>query len=124
MIATYFKNTGEVELSGSVNELNDLSKQLQLVSAEITLKPRIENSLSSGKYLEGIRVKHLINHLVKISVNDNFLLIEGSPEKLAVLSQNLETDENDLKDYHIHIEYFEGHFYLSPESIPLIVQYV
>jgi hypothetical protein len=63
MIATYFKNTGEVELRGSVSELNDLSKQLQLVSAEITLKPRIESSRSSGKYLEGIRVKRLINNL-------------------------------------------------------------
>jgi hypothetical protein len=63
--------------------------------------------------------------MVKITVEQDSLIIKGKKEKLSTLAQNIRfhadlaksTGENN----HIHIEYFPDHFYLDPSSFPLIV---
>jgi hypothetical protein len=124
MFAKYFEKTGEVELSGSENEFDLLSKQLLIDKTKVAFENENLESFPDIKNLEYVQIQHYSNNLVKISVKDNYLLIEGSPQKLAILSSNLESDGEEIKNYHIHIEYFNDHFYLSPDSIPLIIQYI
>ncbi len=57
------------------------------------------------------------------------LLMEGSPEALAILAQNIEflaasqREEGDAqgRDEHTHIEYYDNHPFLSSEAEPLTV---
>lgn len=123
MIASISKNTNEILLNGNAKELDFLSKQLLIDNTIVNLEYKNLGSSPHLRDLESIQVKHFPNQAVKISVKGNSLLIEGSPEKLKILSENIEIQENELKNYHIHIEYYECHFYLSKDSIPLVVSF-
>jgi hypothetical protein len=49
------------------------------------------------------------------------LAISGDNSKRSVLSKNLRGfAEAGSEDEHLHVEYFPNHFYLAPESAPLI----
>jgi hypothetical protein len=65
---------------------------------------------------------------VRVSVADDRIVISGSPDKLEVVAESLDTlaeceatsaprSECD----HIHIEYFSGNSYVHPESVPLVL---
>jgi hypothetical protein len=123
MIARVSSKTDEIELAGNAKELDLLSKQLLIENTRVKLEYENSNPFPYSKNLESIQIKHFPTQEVKISVDGNSLVIEGSPEKLRILSKNIESRENELKNYHIHIEYFDGHFYLSKDSIPLVVSF-
>jgi hypothetical protein len=123
MIVRVSEKTDEIELAGNAKELDWLSRQLLIDNNKITLEYKNLNPFPYSKNLESIQIKHIPNQNVKISVESNSLLIQGSPEKLRILSENIETGEEKLENYHIHIEYFDGHFFLSKDSIPLVVNF-
>jgi len=128
MIAkVYNKPDGQIELidlARNAKELDFLSKQLLIDNTVVNLERHDTDSFAGYENLSSIRVKHLSNRPVKIDVEDDSLVIEGSPDKLKVLSENLEKQGTELKNYHIHIEYFDGHFYLSSDSQPLVVNFI
>jgi hypothetical protein len=122
MFADYSESPEEILLYGDTEEFNRLSKKILINNAKIILQRR-EKTFNSVS-IESILIKHRsLNVPVKLSVKNRKLLIEGGLEKLKILSDNLKTGEIELKNYHIHIEYHVDHFYLSPESIPLVVNY-
>ncbi|WCN83254.1 Imm32 family immunity protein [Micromonospora sp. LH3U1] len=59
---------------------------------------------------------------VAIRVDDRgYLTIHGGAESRSLLADLLR-DVADMDDGgHVHLEYFEGHHFLSPDSVPLIV---
>lgn len=124
MIARYVAINGGLELTGTEHEFDFLSKQLQIDGAQIILEHENLDQFPHIRNLDFIRIKHSSEHLVKISVVDNYLLIEGSLDKLMILSESVETDGHEIKDYHVHIEYHDDHFYLSPESTPIVIRYI
>ena len=123
MIVRVSEKTDEIELAGNAKELNLLTRQLLIDNNKITLEYKNLNPFPYSKNLESIQIKHIPNQNVKISVEGNSLLIQGSPEKLRILSENIETGEEKLENYHLHIEYFDKHFFLSKDSIPLVVSF-
>ena len=124
MNAKYFEKTGEIVLYGKGNEFNLLSKTLRIDESRLDFEHQESELSTNTKNLEYVQIKHLpSDYLVKISVKNRHLLLEGSPQKLLILSENLEVGDEEIKNYHIHIEYYEDHFFLSPESNALVVQY-
>ena len=123
MIVRISEKTGEIELAGNAKELNFLSRQLSIDHATVSLEHKNLNPFPYSKNLESIRIRHYPERLVKISVEGESLLIEGSPEKLRILSENLEANGNEPEGYHLHIEHFDDHFYLSNDSAPLVVSF-
>ena len=119
MIARVSEKTDEIELSGNAKELAWLSKQLLIDKTKINLEYENLSAFPYSKNLQSIQIKHIPNQNVKISVEGSSLFVEGSPDKLRILSENIESSENEQKKYHIHIEYFDGHFFLSKDSISL-----
>jgi hypothetical protein len=123
MIVRVFETTGEIELAGSAKELSLLSRQLLFDNKTVNLEYESLEPFPYSRNLESIQVKHFSDQAVKISIEGNSLLIEGSRDKLLILSENFDRQGDELKNYHIHIEYYDGHFFLSPDSKPLIVNF-
>lgn len=64
-----------------------------------------------------------------ISRTGDSIRIDGSPHAMELLAYAVEqlaergaSGDSDWSSEHMHIEYYPGHFYLSADSIPLIVQ--
>jgi hypothetical protein len=49
--------------------------------------------------------------------------LHGDANNLDLLAEQLEFPDDSLLSpiYHIHIEYYPEHFFLAPDSVPLIV---
>jgi hypothetical protein len=122
MFVSYSENTKEIEIAGNKDELVDLSKNLLKDNAEIFLHSEKLDPSPYSTFLKKIRVQIIPNHLIEFQVIGEFLSVKGSYEKLLILAENIENFGNDGdKGDHIHIEYFQDHFYLSPESNPLVL---
>jgi hypothetical protein len=106
MIVRVSEKTGEIELAGNAKELDLLARQLLIDNTAINLEYENLDPFPYSKNLESIQIKHFPNQAVNINVEGNALLIEGSPDKLRILSENIETGEKELENHHIHIEYF------------------
>lgn len=123
MIIRYSPKTREIELAGDGNELTLLAKQLLIDNCIIRSDQVKKAPFPYSENLEIIQVKHCPNHQVSIQVENDCLLVSGSLEKLGILSKNFEElGKSGAKNYHIHIEYYDDHFFLSPESMPLVVR--
>ena len=72
-------------------------------------------------------IVEITSGLVKIQVNARDLIFSGGLEAMSVLGQNFEyfgnvpLDERQVKGYHMHIEYYPQHFFLSPDAVPMVV---
>lgn len=122
MFVSYSENTKEIEIAGNKDELVNLSKNLLKNNTEILLHSDELDPSPYSKFLKKIRIQIIQNHFVEFQVIEESLLVKGSYEKLLILAENIENFGNDGdKDDHFHIEYFHEHFYLSPESNPLVL---
>lgn len=122
MIVNYSENTNELELSGNKDELISLSKNLLENDVEIFLHSEGIDPSPYSKCLKKIKVNIINNHLVELQVTDSSLFIRGSYEKLFIFAENIKNFGNDGdKGDHVHIEYFDEHFYLSSKSNSLVI---
>ena len=89
---------------------------------EITLQHKDLDPSPYSKFLEKIRVKVIPESFVNIEVNDSSLLIQGSTEKLSLFAEVVgDFGKDGGGNDHLHIEYYDGHFYLSPKSTSLVI---
>ena len=114
--------SGEMELSGTAFEL------LRLV--EVILSGvgtyELDTSADPSPYQRTLSLIDVVRTAGKASIavasNDEKLEIGGGADELKILASNIEgLASTQDPSYHLHIEYFPDHFYLSERSEPLVV---
>jgi hypothetical protein len=127
IVAKYAESS--VDIEGSAESLRELSQVIQKTGSSGTLVFRIPQNPPTPylAYAKSLRICPSQGN-ISIIRNGDEIIINGSPEKLFILAQNIEglaeqaTHESPGNHQaHLHIEYHPGHFYLQENSIPLIV---
>ena len=116
----------ELEIGVNKKELLYLSHKIKENGFEI--HTNFQKELSAAPYsifLSGLQVRISDEKWVEFQVTeDSKLLLQGNVQKLSILSDvMLSFAEEWHTGEHLHIEYFPGHFYLSPKSVPVILVY-
>ncbi|CAL9376364.1 hypothetical protein SUDANB121_00973 [Nocardiopsis dassonvillei] len=90
--------------------------------ADLALAP-VADPAPYDRALAGVRVQRRTSGKARVSVDGGVLVVEGGPESLAVLAENVEGFAAEEGDpcHHLHIDYLPGHFYLAEGSAPLVV---
>ncbi|WP_306370985.1 hypothetical protein [Nocardiopsis sp. CC223A] len=71
-----------------------------------------------------VDVRHRASGKVRVSVDGGTLVIEGAPESLAVLAENVEVFADEAHPrHHLHVDHFPGHYYLAEGSAPVVVAF-
>ena len=119
--ARYAETTGEVEVSGTRAGLLALAGVLRS-GGDLALAP-VADPAPYDRALVRLGVRLRRAGRVRVSVDGGVLVVEGGPEAIAVLAENVEgfAAEADDPRHHLHIEYFPGHFYLAEGSAPLVL---
>ena len=115
--------TGEVEVAGTVDALEEWANALTRDDVEISTSQGKDPSPYS-RYLAGIRVRSTAQGLVKMSVDADrqVLAFTGSRQSMKVLAENIRgLCREGVSGEHLHIEYFPDHFYLAESRISLVV---
>ena len=61
------------------------------------------------------------NGSVLITRDASRIGITGSSEKLNALAKNIDFAARNAQSKHQHLEFYPGHFFLAPDSVPLII---
>ncbi|WP_442913916.1 Imm32 family immunity protein [Kribbella sp. NBC_00382] len=120
----YASRTGEFELSGRRSEFAMLADLLKTGSGEIVLEPVADPRPYDGA-LERLVVRAAGELLVSLRAEPVSGVLEfvGGAKYLALLGENFESFavESAGPGDNFHLEYYEGHFYLAADSVPLVV---
>ena len=109
---------GEVELTGSAEELNRLAEAVAAGAGWLS------STASPGSHaLTGVEVKGTFGPrvLIRLDPERQILVISGDSASRAVLADNLRGMASAEDGGHLHVDYFPGHFYLAEGSLPLVV---
>lgn len=125
MTLFYLLEPEEVAIEGSCADYLKLAEIVKIggrIEANTSANPFPYDSL-----LDAINVNIRSHSNVSVQVKMAELIIEGRAELLGVLSENIsEYGVEAIKadaSYHLHIEFFEGHYFLSEDSVPLILEH-
>ncbi|MBW4647499.1 MAG: hypothetical protein KME06_02185 [Kastovskya adunca ATA6-11-RM4] len=125
MLIRYSDSVREIEIAANEEELLDLSKKLTENDVEINAKALGEdlNAAPYCRFLSGIQVSISSGQLVEFQVTqDGRVLLRGDRQKLSILSNVVLSFAKDWgTGEHMHIEYHPEHFYLSPNSVSVIL---
>ncbi|SRR5581483_9038382 len=115
-----------IELSGNPIDLGRLAGQLIEVTEGLTII-LAELSNEMIKPYEGA-ISHIVVHRepgakLQIARIGNVMQLSGDTSYLHILAQILEFPDNEPLSpiYHVHIEFYPDHFFLAPDSEPLII---
>ncbi|HMS86001.1 MAG TPA: hypothetical protein PKD12_20365 [Nitrospira sp.] len=126
---------GEVEIEGTVDGLTVLSQSLRTNTQEIKLPLRILSTEDVRPYdwsISSIELQ-LSQGKVKIKIyrEGDSLVISGALKYMAALADDVDflvnqglTNETQGVQHHSHIEFYEGHFWLDPESQAIVITYL
>jgi hypothetical protein len=59
--------------------------------------------------------------LIKVSVAENALRIEGEPDKLKIFAEWFDFDDELESNYHVHFDHFGHECLVAPDSSSLII---
>jgi hypothetical protein len=117
----------QVDLEGSPAALIGLAERLihpEGTSAWALSQPNDRSAHPYEGFLAVIRIT-LTDGAVQVTVQQQFLDISGNAAGLATLAYNIrwlaEQPVTAISSDHLHIEFYDDHPYLSPDSWPLIV---
>lgn len=114
-------STEEMELSGTRSELLALARSLRNDRGRHDLHGD-PAPFPYSRSLSEIEVREISGGAVNISWDGSSLKIRGGRSALDLLADNIGSFASEAADSdHLHIEYFPGHFYLSPESESLVL---
>ena len=131
LVARFALNTEEIDIEGDFDGLIKLTKDISEVLDEGTISLSYVDPIPYDRALKVIHVKkeNGKDTPVKILVNGDTLDINGSAQNLEILIQNIRflisqgVDSHSSIQNHIHIEYYEGHRYLSSQSAAVTVSF-
>jgi hypothetical protein len=114
----------ELELSLSAPSARRLGAALRLPEAEVETAA-VADAAPYDHPLAAILVRRQESGKVMMRIDEesSALVIEGGEQYLAVLAENIEgffSVDPEVGD-HLHIEYFDEHFYLAPSDLSLVV---
>lgn len=128
-VVRYCADGGGIELEGTVEGLRRLSELLLSASPQNVLalaaQPLGADASPYDGFLSSVLVV-LATGKARVGRRGDSLLIEGSETALASLAQDIATlttvnPDEEIEETHIHIEYYDHHPQLAPESEPLVV---
>ena len=131
LIALY-GGKGELAVEGTSQALATLAAGLREASPVVELPLNLPSAREIGAYsgfLTTIRIS-TVDQPVEV-LRDGFVLqIRGSRSKLGLVASNIEsliTSEEVVPTRgrippHLHMEFYPGHFFLHPDSEPLVIQ--
>ncbi len=117
---------GELEISGSPQVLRQVSQSmLNLIYDQAQLSVSLEaETINPAPYAFCLRQLSIVKTtgLIKLSVTENVLQIEGAPERLEAFANWFDFDDNTHSGYHCHFEYLGlEKDPVDPDSIPLVI---
>ena len=126
MLEIRFSKPKELEVSGTVDELQSVRNQiLALVENDIAqIAFECDGSINSMPY-DSVLSKFIVRKSqlpTKVSLeNSNELCVEGLPHCLEAFASFLDFEANSKSGRHSHYEYYEGNQWISPDSMPLVI---
>ncbi len=126
MIIRYADQTHEVEIAGTEQEFLELSEKLKQGDSKMENNAEGQDVRPYSRFLSEIQVRVIPSHSLEFQVvQQKKLFIQGDYQKLSILAQEIMEFAKDCNQgKHIHIEYFDSHFYLSPNSVPVVIAHL
>jgi hypothetical protein len=125
LIEIRYSNQGEVDLSGTQAELQAIADTIcdMLASDSGYVKINANTNYAPAPYDITIPILCVRRGIgpTKVSLSNEELMVEGSPENLSGFTSFLKFPPNAQPSEHSHYEYWTGNEWISPESIPLII---
>jgi len=118
------RSASELELSLSAASARRLGAALRLPEAEVETAA-VADAAPYDRAFAAILVRRQESGKVTMRIDEenSALVLEGEEQYLAVLAENIEgffSVDPEAGD-HLHIEYFDEHFYLAPSGLSLVV---
>jgi len=118
------RTANELELALSADAAHQLGSALRQPNAD--LAALVEGPAAPyAEWLSRIIVRQQESGRVTLSIDEaaSALALEGESQYLDILAQNIEgfIDDEPSPGDHLHIEYYDDHFYLAPSQISLTV---
>lgn len=111
----------QVEVSGSRSSLAELARSLTQDSVSMSEGDADQFYNVTLKEVR-VQVRPGERVLLRVDVEADRLHIAGDDDLLAILSANIaDFAREGAVGEHLHVEYFPGHFFLDPQSAPLII---
>lgn len=125
MIKIRYSHPVDLDLSGSWRDfrqlLNSICSLIKTDSRELIVS--VETNFDPSPY--NLVIPKLIVLVqtgpVKVFIQHQCLYIAGSPDNLEGFSSYLLFNENAKPGDHKHFEYYQDHFWIDPQSIPLVI---
>lgn len=114
----------EICIVGSRDEFRQLASIIRQTHGKV-ISNQTGSPVPYEQLLKAVVVESLPAHGVTFSVtNDDQLSITGDKSKMAVLADNVQSiaEAADVEG-HWHVEYFPDHFFLAPESFPVVFEF-
>ncbi|MGV9213825.1 Imm32 family immunity protein [Micromonospora sp. RB23] len=115
MILDYYSAAEGIDIVGARAELCHLA-ELVASGGELSLAPS-----AHSRHLRGVLVEVTQGPVVIGVDGRHYFSIHGGAESRSLLADLLRQVANMDDGGHVHLEYFEGHYFLAPDSVPLIV---
>lgn len=121
MLIRYSPKSRELSITGSREDFTLLASMIRKGSGA-QMSNHTGSSAPYEMLLGGIVVENLPGKSVAFSVTkDNHLSIAGDAHKMVVLAENVESIAEAVDtEGHWHIEYSPDHFFLAPDSLPVV----
>lgn len=126
MIVLYSDNARELELKASEQELYELSKALEEGGAVIKCETEGVAISPYSKLLSRILVDLAPEQDVEIhEPHDESLRITGGQPKFSTFAKVVNMFAKEwAAGGHLHVDYYDNHPYLSPDSVPLVMTHL
>lgn len=116
--------TRGIDLRGDEKSLRALGLRLRNIREGIELPLHVPLGESPAPYTSfatKLSIKPSTGP-VCVEREQDSIVLKGDGAKLEVLAQNFETAAGmSVRDDHLHIEFYPGHYFLAAESLPLVV---
>jgi ubiquinone biosynthesis protein UbiJ len=125
MLILYADNPQAIEIQASRDDLEQLFAVLVSGKGQIDCGGEaLEIKPYSGQ-LRSLTVNTLQGAQATAAMKGDQLVIEGDMRALASIAQVVDNFKNQWSESeHLHLEYYDGHTFLSEKSIPLILTYL
>ncbi|MEH1031564.1 hypothetical protein V6W11_27825 [Micromonospora profundi] len=111
----YYSAAEGVDVAGARADLWHLADLVES-GGELSLAPS-----AHPRHLRGVLIEVTHGPLVIGVYDRSYLSIHGGAESRSLLADLLRDVATMDDGGHVHLEYFEGHHFLAPGSVPLIV---
>ncbi len=123
MLIFFADPTKEICIIGAREDFGRLASLIRAAKGTM-LSGQTGSPAPYDRLLGPIVIENKLGESVRFSVTQNgALLIVGDQSKLSILADNVfSISEADDSEGHWHVEYFPDHFFLAPDSFPVVFE--